>query len=96
MAKPGADFGQAQHIEGHGNGAARVARAAGSMSDQPDNLVLERLREIRQVLGEVREDTADMRLRVGMQEAGYAPISLRLDRLAGDVKRIKRPEDKAA
>jgi len=63
------------------------------MSDQPDNLVLERLREIRQMLGEVREDTADTRLRVGMLEAGYASISLRLDRLAGDVERIKRRLD---
>ena len=60
------------------------------MSDMPDNLLLERLREIRALLGEVREDTADTRLRVGMLEAGYASISLRLDRLAGDVERIKR------
>ena len=59
------------------------------MSDMPDNLLLERLREIRALLGEVREDTADTRLRVGMLEAGYASISLRLDRLAGDVERIK-------
>ena len=50
------------------------------MSDARDNLVLERLREIRALLGEVREDTADTRLRVGMLEAGYASISLRLDR----------------
>jgi hypothetical protein len=63
------------------------------MSDHPDNLVLERLREIRALLGEVREDTADTRLRVGMLEAGYASISLRLDRLAGDVERIKRRLD---
>ncbi len=33
------------------------------MSDQ-DNLVLERLREIRALLGEVKEDTAELRLRV--------------------------------
>ena len=63
------------------------------MGDTPDNLVLERLREIRALLGEVREDTADTRLRVGMLEAGYASISLRLDRLAGDVERIKRRLD---
>jgi len=63
------------------------------LSGQPDNLVLERLREIRQVLGEVREDTADTLLRVGMLEAGYATISLRLDRLAGDMERIKRRLD---
>ena len=61
------------------------------MSDPTtDNLVLERLREIRAMLGEVKEDTADTRLRVGMLEAGYASVSLRLDRLAADVDWIKR------
>jgi len=36
------------------------------MSDSAmDNLVLERLREIRTLLGEVKEDTADTRLRAG-------------------------------
>jgi hypothetical protein len=63
------------------------------MSDTPDNLILERLREICALLGEVPEDTADTRLRVGMLEAGYASVSLRLDRLAGDVERIKRRLD---
>jgi hypothetical protein len=58
-----------------------------------DSLVLERLREIRTMLGEVKEDTADTRLRVGMLEAGYASVSLRLDRLAADVERIKRRFD---
>ncbi len=55
-----------------------------------DNLVLERLREIRQMLSEVKEDTAETRLRIGMLEAGYASLSLRLDRLVGDVEHIKR------
>jgi hypothetical protein len=32
--------------------------------DQPDDLVLLRLREIRTLLGEVKEDTSDIRLRV--------------------------------
>ncbi len=59
------------------------------MSDQ-DNLVLERLREIRALLGEVKEDTAELRLRVGMIEAGYASMSLRLDRLGGDMELVKR------
>jgi hypothetical protein len=63
------------------------------VSDKIDSLVLERLRELRTVLGEVREDTADTRLRVGMLEAGHASISLGLDRLAGDVERIKRRLD---
>ena len=61
------------------------------MSDPTvESLVLERLREIRVLLGEVKEDTSDARLRVGMLEAGYASVSLRLDRLAVDVDRIKR------
>lgn len=64
------------------------------MSDPTlDSLVSERPREIRSMLGEVKEDTADTRLRVGMQEAGYASVSLRLDRLAADVERIKRRLD---
>lgn len=64
------------------------------MSDPTmDSLVLERLREIRTLLGEVKEDTADTRLRVGMLEAGYASVSLPLDRLAADVERIKRRLD---
>ena len=58
-----------------------------------DNLVHERLREMRELLNEVREDTGDIRLRASMLEAGYASISLRLDRLAGDVDRIKRRLD---
>lgn len=63
------------------------------MSDQPDNLVLERLREIRGMLGRVLEDTADLRLRVGALEAAGASMSLRLDRLATDVDRIRRRLD---
>jgi len=55
-----------------------------------DNLVLERLREIRQTLGEVREDTHDPRLRVGMLEAGYASTSLRIAGVGEDLDRIKR------
>ncbi len=60
------------------------------MSDDRDHLVLERLREIRALLGEVKEDTAELRLRVGMIEAGYASMSLRLDRLGGDMEMVKR------
>lgn len=55
-----------------------------------DNLVLERLRDIRAVLGEIKEDIADIKLRVGMLEAGYASMSLRIDRLASDMDRVKR------
>ncbi len=60
------------------------------MPEPADNLVLERLREIRALLGEVKEDTMELRLRVGMIEAGYASMSLRLDRLGGDMETVKR------
>jgi hypothetical protein len=60
------------------------------MSESPDNLVLERLREIRGMLGRVLEDTADLRLRVGALEAGNASVSLRVDRIGTDVDRIMR------
>jgi len=58
-----------------------------------DNLVLERLREIRAMLGRVLEDTADLRLRVGAPEASNASVSLRLDRIGTDVDLIKRRLD---
>jgi hypothetical protein len=58
-----------------------------------DNLVLERLREIRAMLGRVLEDTADLRLRVGALEASNASVSLRLGRIGTDVDLIKRRLD---
>ena len=54
------------------------------------SLVLERLREMRAMLGDVKEDTADTWLRGGMLEGDYASVSPRLDRLAVDVERITR------
>jgi hypothetical protein len=38
-----------------------------------DSLVLERLREIRTLLGEVKEDTAELKLRIGMVELATPP-----------------------
>jgi hypothetical protein len=60
------------------------------MSDERDDLVLERLREIRALLGAVKEDTADIKLRAGMLEAGYASMSLRIDRLDVRLERVER------
>jgi hypothetical protein len=60
------------------------------VSDDPDNLVLARLREIRDMVGRVLEDTADLKLRVGMLEAGYASMSLRIDRIETRLDRIER------
>jgi hypothetical protein len=55
-----------------------------------DNLVLERLREIREMLARVLEDTADLKLKVGMLEAGYASMSLRIDRIDARLERLER------
>ena len=60
------------------------------MADDPDNLVLARLREIRDMLTRVLEDTADLKLRVGMLEAGYASMSLRIDRIDNRLERLER------
>lgn len=60
------------------------------MSDEPENLVLTRLREIRDMVGRVLEDTADLKLRVGMLEAGYASMSLRIDRIDSRLERVER------
>lgn len=51
---------------------------------------LERYCETCDLIGEVKEDTADLRLRFAALEPGYASMSIRLDRLAGEVERIKR------
>jgi hypothetical protein len=59
------------------------------VSDDPD-LVLARLREIRDMVGRVLEDTADLKLRAGMLEAGYASMSLRIDRIDSRLERLER------
>ena len=55
-----------------------------------DNLVLERLREIRDIQTAMREDIAEIKLRIGMVEAGYASLSLRQDRVAVSLERVER------
>ena len=60
------------------------------MSDEPTNLILPMLRDIRSVLGKIAEDVADLKLRVGMLEAGYASMSLRLDRIDIRLERVEK------
>lgn len=55
-----------------------------------DNLVLERLREIRDLQGEMQADLKEVLQRLGTLEEGYASLSRRLDRVGGDIGRIKR------
>ena len=63
------------------------------MSDQPDNLVLQRPRAIGGDLSEVKADLVEIKQRVGLLEGQYASLSARVDRIAGDVALIKRRLD---
>jgi hypothetical protein len=42
------------------------------------------------MVGRVLEDTADLKLRMGMLEAGYASMSLRIDRIDARLERLER------
>jgi predicted nuclease with TOPRIM domain len=60
------------------------------MSDAPDTGVLDLLRAIRGDIGELKADIIEAKERLGFIEAHCASLSRRIDRLAGDVARIKR------
>jgi hypothetical protein len=59
------------------------------MSDRPEDLVLILLRGIRADISAIKGDMAEVKERLGLLEAGYASVSRRLDRMGGDVERIK-------
>jgi predicted nuclease with TOPRIM domain len=59
------------------------------MSDTPDNL----LRAIRGDIGEMATDIREVKERIGIIESQYASLSRRIDRMGGDVERIKRRLD---
>ena len=59
------------------------------MSDRPEDLVLVLLRGIRDDVPQIRDDMAEIKERLGLLEGGYASASRRIDRIAGDVERIK-------
>jgi hypothetical protein len=54
-----------------------------------EDLVLILLRGIRDDISAIRGDVAEVKERLGLLEAGYASVSRRLDRMGGDVERIK-------
>ena len=54
-----------------------------------DNLVLDLLRAIRSDTGEMKADIIEIKERLGLLEAQYSSISRRVDRIGGDVERIK-------
>lgn len=65
------------------------------MSDVPDSLVLNLLRAIRSDIAEVKADLVEVKERLGILEAQYASLSRRVDRIGGDMERVKRRLDLA-
>ncbi len=59
------------------------------MSDAPDNLVLTLLRAIRADVGDIKANISEIKERLGFLEAQYASLSRRLDRMGGDMERVK-------
>jgi hypothetical protein len=71
------------------------------MADEPDNLVLERLRDIRGVLGTLAQDVSDIKSRLGRLESQnavslsqiqvtLAEHSVRFDRIDERLARLER------
>jgi hypothetical protein len=63
-----------------------------SCSDQRVDLMPEHLRTIRG-LAEMKTDLVGIKQRLGLIEAQYANVSGQVDRIAGDIARIKRRLD---
>lgn len=54
-----------------------------------DDLVLVLLRSIRDDASQIKGDMLEVKERLGLLEAGYASLSRRVDRIGGDLERIK-------
>lgn len=54
-----------------------------------DSLVLELLRAVRGDISQIKTDIIEVKERLGFLEGGYASLSRRVDRIGGDVERIK-------
>jgi hypothetical protein len=59
------------------------------MSGDPDNLVLTYLRRIDTKVDGLRADMVEVKQPIGFLEEQYASISRRIDRMGGDIERIK-------
>lgn len=55
-----------------------------------ENIILEHLQHIRAAVDALREDTREVKSRLGILETQYASLSNRLDRLDARVERIER------
>jgi len=63
------------------------------MAEDPENLILEHLRAIRGDLAGLRADMVEVKEPLGLIEGQYASLSRRIDRLGGDVERIRKRLD---
>jgi len=59
------------------------------MSDNPENMVLTLLRAIRRDIAEVNSDLSEVKERLGILQAQYASLSRRVDRIGGNMERVK-------
>jgi hypothetical protein len=59
------------------------------MPDDPDNLILPLLRAVRGDVSHIKGDIIEIKERLGFLEGTYGSLSRRVDRLGGDVERIK-------
>jgi hypothetical protein len=66
-----------------------IGNAEATMSGDPENLVLTYLRRIDTKVDGLRADMVEVKQRIGFLEEQYASISRRVDRIGGDVERIK-------
>jgi hypothetical protein len=65
------------------------------MTETPDSLVLNLLRAIRSDIAVVKADLVEVKERLGILVAQYASLSRRVDRIGGDMERVKRRLDLA-
>ena len=65
------------------------------MSETPDSLVCNLLRAIRSDIAEAKADLVEVKERLGILGSHYASLSRRVDRIGGDMERVKRRLDLA-
>ncbi len=59
------------------------------MATAPTDLVLELLRAFRGDVAQISGEVIEIKERLGLLEAGYASLSRRVDRIGGDLERVK-------
>jgi len=60
------------------------------MSDEPEDMTLRMLRDIREVLSRVAEDTANLKVRMTSVEIALGGVNRRLDQVDTRLERVER------